>query len=182
MLPGFRHVDHVSITVANLDEVVDFYCKAFGAQVAYRIGPFDAAEIPKMEDGKDWTHAHVDVVGARLSICMLKLASNLMIELFEYEKPTNKNTVPPRNSDVGGHHIAFKVDNIEEAIAWLESHGCTAMAGPIVMDEGPTVGARAQYLRDPFGNYVELMEYTHQSFMDDSGVTPFGTDAATQKA
>ncbi|WP_417450301.1 VOC family protein [Kordiimonas sp.] len=177
MIPGYCHVDHVSITVANLDKAVDFYCKVFGAEIAYRMGPFDADEIPEMEDGRDWTEAHVDVKGARLSICMLKLASNLMIELFEYERGENQRSAPPRNCDIGGHHLAFKVENIEKAVAYLEKEGCTAMAGPIVMDEGPTVGSRAQYLRDPFGNYMELMEYAEQGFMAETGVYPYGTKA-----
>jgi len=179
MIPGFNHVDHVSITVADLDKAVDFYCTVFGAKVAYRMGPFDSADIPDMEDGRDWTEAHVDVKNGRLSICMLKLASNLMIELFEYERGEGQKSVPPRNCDIGGHHLAFKVDNIEAAVAYLVAHGCTAMAGPIVMDEGPTVGSRAQYLRDPFGNYMELMEYTEQGFMAETGIYPYGTKAAS---
>ena len=97
MIPGYCHVDHVSITVANLDKAVEFYREVFGAEIAYRMGPFDAAEIPVMEDGRDWTEAHVDVKGARLSICMLKFSSNLMIELFEYEKPIDQKVTPIRN-------------------------------------------------------------------------------------
>ncbi|WP_339863346.1 VOC family protein [Paremcibacter congregatus] len=174
MIPGFCHVDHVSITVADLSQAVAFYQEVFGAEVAYRMGPFDAAEIPTLDDGRDWTEAHVDVRGARLSLCMLKLASNLMIELFEYEKPVDQQTMPPRNCDIGGHHLAFKVDNIETAVAYLETKGCTAMAGPIIMEEGPTRGARAQYLRDPFGNYMELMEYDRQDYMAETGVIPYG--------
>lgn len=172
-MPGFRHVDHVSMTVADVDAVADFYVKAFGAQVAYRMGPFDAAEMPPMDDGRDWTAAHVDVPGAKLKIVMLKLASNLMIELFQYDKPENARRDPPRNCDIGGHHLAFRVDNLEQAIAYLERHGCRPLAGPIVMDQGPTVGCRAQYLVDPFGNYMELMEYSRQAFMDETGVIPY---------
>ncbi len=172
-MPGFRHVDHVSITVPDLDAAVDFYCTVFGAKVAYRMGPFDAGEMPAMEDGRDWTEAHVDVPAAKLSICMLKLASNLMIELFQYDKPNDQKRTPPRNCDYGGHHLAFRVDNIEDAVSYLEKHGCTALAGPIVMDEGPTKGARARYLIDPWGNYMELMEYEHQAFMDETGIRPY---------
>lgn len=175
LLPGFSHVDHVSITVPDLDGAVDFYTRVFGAEVAYRMGPFDAAEMPKMEDGRDWTEAHVDVKGAKLEIAMLKLASNLMIELFQYHKPTDAARKPPRNCDYGGHHLAFKVEDLDAAIEHLEKHGCRALAGPIDMPEGPTVGCRAQYLVDPWGNYMELMEYRHQAYMDDTGVKPYGT-------
>lgn len=174
-LPGFEHVDHVSITVPDLDGAVDFYCRIFGAEIAYRMGPFDAAEMPSMPDGRDWTAAHVDVAGAKLSIAMLKLASNLMIELFQYDKPTDARREPPRNCDIGGHHLAFKVTNLEAALQHLEDNGCKLMNGPIEMPEGPTLGCRAQYLRDPWGNYFELMEYSHQEFMDETDVRPFGS-------
>ena len=172
-MPGFKHVDHVSITVPDLEAATAFYCKVFGAEVAYRMGPFDAAEMPRMDDGADWTEAHVDVPAAKLSIAMLKLAPNLMIELFQYDKPDTARRTPPRNCDYGGHHLAFRVENIEAAVAYLQENGCKALAGPIVMDEGPTVGARAQYLIDPWGNYMELMEYERQAFSDENGVVPY---------
>ncbi len=172
-LPGFSHIDHIGLTVPDLEAAIDFYTRIFGAALAYRMGPFDAAEIPPMEDGRDWTEAHVDVAGARLTMAMLKLGPNLMIELFEYNKPSDASKKPPRNCDIGGHHLAVKVALLEPAIQHLKANGCRALAGPIVMDEGPTAGSRAQYLIDPWGNYIELMEYESQAFMVDAGVVPY---------
>lgn len=174
-LPGFMSVDHVSITVPDLDAAVRFYCDVFGAEVGYRMGPFDATDMPVQDDGRDWTEAHVDVKGAKLSIAMLKLADNLMIELFQYDKPDYARQDPPRNCDIGGHHLAFRVSDLDAAISHLAEKGCAPLEGPIVMDEGPTVGCRAQYLKDPWGNYFELMEYKNQAYMDETGVRPYGT-------
>ncbi len=42
-------------------------------------------------------------------------APNLMLELFQYDQPANRREKAPRNCDVGGHRIAFKVENIEAA-------------------------------------------------------------------
>ena len=54
-LPGLSHVDHVGLTVPDLDAAVRFYCDVIGGHELYRIGPFDAAEMPRMSDGRDWT-------------------------------------------------------------------------------------------------------------------------------
>lgn len=175
-LPGYQHFDHIGITVPDLEAAVEFYCRVLGARVAYRLGPFDAADMPLQDDGRDWMEAHVDVKGGKLSIAMLQIAPNAMLELFQYDKPEDRRTTPPRNCDIGGHHFALKVEKLEPALAYLEANGCTIMAGPIELPEGPTVGCRCQYVRDPWGNYIELMEYTRQAYMDETGIRPYGVD------
>lgn len=163
-LPGLSHVDHVGLTVPDLDAAVRFYCDAVGGHELYRIGPFDAAEMPRMPDGRDWTEAHINVAGARLTIAMLQVGPNIMLELFQYERPADQRKTPPRNCDWGGHHIAFKVADLEAAKAHLAAHGCKVMAGPIVLDQGPCALLRVNYVLDPWGNQLELVEYTAQAF------------------
>lgn len=163
-VPGFSHVDHIGLTVPELEAGVRFYADVFGATELYRLGPFDADELPRMPDGRDWTEAHINVANARLSIAMLHIAPNLMLELFEYGRPPDRSAMPPRNCDIGGHHIAFKVAEIEVAKAYLAEHGCTVMAGPIVLDQGPCAFLKVNYVLDPFGNQLELVEYDRQAF------------------
>ena len=170
-LPGLSHVDHVGLTVPDLDAAVRFYTDVFGGTELYRLGPFAASEMPAMEDGRDWTEAHLNVAGAALNICMIHIAPNIMLELFQYDLPADKSTTPPRNCDAGGHHIAFKVDDIEIAKSYLADHGCTVMAGPIVMDEGPCATLKVNYVLDPFGNQLELVEYDRQAFEASARVT-----------
>lgn len=156
---SFKRLDHISLTTANLDETVDFYTRVFDAKVDYRMGPFDAAEIPKMEDGRDWTEAHINVPKARLRIAMLKLPDGLGLELFEYERPGDSRKTPPRNCDVGSRHLCIEVDDLDASVAFLEQHGCTPMAGSIDMLDGPCPPSRSWYVLDPFGNQLELVEY-----------------------
>ena len=170
-LPGLSHVDHVGLTVPDLDAAVAFYTDVFGGTELYRLGPFAAAEMPAMDDGRDWTEAHVNVAGAVLTICMIHIAPNLMLELFQYDAPADRRTAPPRNCDYGGHHIAFKVADLEVAKSYLADHGCTVMAGPIVMDEGPCAPLKVNYVLDPWGNQLELVEYERQAFEKDAPVT-----------
>lgn len=154
-----KRVDHVSWTVADLDAVIAFYTRAFGARELYRLGPIDAADIPRGASGRDWMDEHVNVPGAKLTLAMLELAPNLNFELFQYDKPEDAGTVPPRNCDVGGHHIALEVADLERVAARLAALGCTLMAGTIEMDDGPSAGVRNRYFLDPFGNQLELVQY-----------------------
>jgi glyoxylase I family protein len=152
-------VDHVSLTVANIEQALGFYQRVFGAQVVYRMGPFDAAEIPSMEDGRDWTEAHVNVGGARLQIAMIELTPGYKVELFEYEKPADARREPPRNCDTGASHFCLKVDDVEAAVAFLQAEGCRVLAGPITMSDGPCPASHSWYVVDPFGHQLELVEY-----------------------
>jgi catechol 2,3-dioxygenase-like lactoylglutathione lyase family enzyme len=120
--------------------------------------------MPRMADGRDWTEAHINVAGARLTIAMISIGPNLMLELFQYDRPADRNEQPPRNCDFGGHHVAFKVENLETAKTYLAGHGCKVMDGPIVLDQGPCATTRVNYVLDPFGNQLELVEYTTQAF------------------
>jgi catechol 2,3-dioxygenase-like lactoylglutathione lyase family enzyme len=164
-IPGSISVDHVGLTVPDLDAAVVFYCEVIGGSELYRLGPFDAREIPRMPDGRDWTDAHVNVPGARVWIAMLELAGGRLLELFRYEAPADARTVPPRNCDAGGHHLAIRVENIEAAKAYLTERGLRVMSGPIVIPEGPCAGLRANYFLDPWGNQLELVEYGELPYM-----------------
>jgi catechol 2,3-dioxygenase-like lactoylglutathione lyase family enzyme len=147
----FKYVDHVAWTVLDIEAVAKFYQEVFGAEELYRLGPFDARELPRSANGKDWTEAHLNVADGRLRLIMLRLADNLNFELFEYSRPAAAQA-PPRNSDIGGHHIAFRVESIEATAAYLEKHGCT------LLEIIETAGQRVQYVLDPWGNQLELME------------------------
>ena len=162
-LPGLLVADHVGLTVPDLDEAVRFYTEVIGAAELYRLGPFDAAELPTMPDGRDWTEAHVNVAGARLRFAVVAIG-DFKLELFEYEKPEGARTTPPRNQDAGGHHLSLKVADIERATAFLRDRGIRLMER-IEIDEGPTAGMRANYFLDPFGNHLELVEYDRLGFM-----------------
>jgi catechol 2,3-dioxygenase-like lactoylglutathione lyase family enzyme len=158
-IPGLQAIDHVGLTVPDLDEGVRFYVDVIGGEELFRMGPFDAAEIPPMPDGRDWTDAHVNVPGARLKIAVLRVGERTNLELFEYEKPAGANPTPPRNNDTGGHHIAFKVSSLDEATEYLRGRSVKLLEGPIEITEGPGAGQRVRYFLDPWGNQLELTEY-----------------------
>jgi glyoxylase I family protein len=165
-LPGLQTLDHVALTVPDLEGAVRFYCDVLGARELYAMGPFDAAELPAASDGRDWTDAHVNVPDARLSFRVLEVGATT-IELFHYERPVGSSP-PPRNCDAGGHHLGFKVDDLDAAKEYLEGHGVEVFAGPIEIPHGSPGGPmRVNYFLDPWGNQLELTEYGRLGYEDD---------------
>jgi catechol 2,3-dioxygenase-like lactoylglutathione lyase family enzyme len=164
-IPGSMGVDHVALTIPDLDAAVAFYCDVIGGSELYRLGPFDAKDLPRMPDGRDWTEAHVNVAGARVWIAMVQLRGGMLLELFRYDEPAARRTDPVRNCDLGGHHIAIRVESLDAAKSYLVERGLRVMAGPIVIPEGPCAGLRTNYFLDPWGNQLEIIEYGELPFM-----------------
>ena len=115
--PRFLGVDHISWTVPDLDAALRFYVEVIGASVLYRLGPFDAADLPRDAQGRDWMQTHVGVSGAKLTLVMLKLSANMNFQLVQYDKPLDRRQELPRNCDRGGHHLALLVDDVDQALA-----------------------------------------------------------------
>ncbi len=155
--PEFLEADHVSWTVADAEAVAKFYIEVFGARELFRMGPLDAAQIPVGPDGRDWMETHVNVAGARLTLIMLKITSNLNFQLVQYDAPAERTMQPARNCDVGGHHLGLKVDDVEKASRYLAAHGCTPME-IIDITEGPLAGKKNLYVLDPWGHQLEIVD------------------------
>lgn len=63
--------------------------------------------------------------------------------------------VPPRNSDVGGHHLAFHVTDIAAAVDHLRAQGVTVQGDIVTMQEGPSQGLAWVYFLAPWGRQLE---------------------------
>lgn len=161
-----RHIgsiDHVGLTVPDLDAAVDFYRRAVYARELFRLGPFDAREMPASGDG-DWTAAHIGVADARFNVAMLGFESGALLELFAYDRPDDRGTMPPRNCDLGGHHIAFEVKDLSAAVDHIVQCGGRALAGPINVEAGQDSkykwpALQVNYVLDPWGNQLEVIFY-----------------------
>ena len=151
-LPGLRGTDHIGFTVPNLDEAVAFFVDVIGCEPFYDLGPFQADD--------DWMRTHLNVhpraVMRRLKFLRCRNGSNF--EIFEYESPDQRRE-PPRNSDVGGHHLAFYVDDFAAALAHLRAHGVRVLGEPTVRTAGPSAGQTWVYFLTPWGMQMELVSY-----------------------
>lgn len=79
------------------------------------------------------------------------LVGGVEIELFIMENPPSRVTNPEAR---GLRHLAFHVENIEPAVAWLKEKGIETE--PIRVD--PFTGGRMTFFRDPDGLPLELHE------------------------
>jgi glyoxylase I family protein len=81
----------------------------------------------------------------------LEVAGQYRIELFSFPDPAAR---PSRPEAAGLRHIAFEVDNIEEAIFHIEEYGVVVEA--IRIDE--FTGKRFTFFADPDGLPIEFYE------------------------
>ncbi len=157
-LPTLTGIHHVALTVPDLDAAVAFYTGVIGGRERFRLGPFDARELPPAADGRDWTHASVNVPDACVRLALVDLGDRgTPIELFEYARPAGRPD-PPGNHDAGGHHVALHVRDLEAAAAYLREHGLEVF-DRIDIDDGPAAGQHIRYVLDPWGNQLELIEW-----------------------
>jgi len=157
-------IDHIGMTVPDLDAAIALYIDAFGGEVLYEMGPFDSREMPPGPKG-DWTGDHIDVKDAALRFKGVRIAGGVQLEIYEYARPSGRKD-GPANHDIGGHHIALKVTDLAGATERLKSKGFRIMDGLIDPPDGPLLGSKSQYLVDPWGNYFELTQYDRMAFMN----------------
>ena len=132
-LPGLAGTDHVGFTVPDIDAATRFFVDVIGCSLAFEIGPFRSDD--------DWMQRQlgVDPRAVIRKLRMFRCKRGPSFEVFEYELD-GASATPPRNSDVGGHHLAFYVEEIGAAIAYLRSRGVTIQGEPVTMETGPTKG------------------------------------------
>ncbi len=151
-LPGLRGTDHIGFTVPDLDKAVDFFVNVIGCEPLYELGPFDAED--------DWMQTQLNVhpraVMKKLRFLRCRHGSNF--ELFEYSSP-DQNTQQPKNSDIGGHHLAFYVDDFDAALDHLKSNSVKILGEPTVRTAGPSGGQTWVYFLTPWGMQLELVSF-----------------------
>lgn len=151
-LPGLRGTDHIGFTVPNLEQAVQFFVNVIGCEVFYELGPFMA------EDNWMTTHLNVHPRAKMKKLAFLRCEFGSNFEIFEYESP-DSNSTQPRNSDVGGHHLAFYVDDFHAALQYLKENHLTILGEPTVRDSGPSGGQTWVYFLSPWGMQLELVSY-----------------------
>jgi catechol 2,3-dioxygenase-like lactoylglutathione lyase family enzyme len=150
-IPGLRGAEHIGFTVPDMDEAHDFFVNTIGCEFVYELGPW------VRED--DWFAEHLNVdprsVIKRLRFYRCHFGPNF--EVFEYEAP-HQDKLPPKNSDVGGHHIAFYVDDLDTAVDYLRGKGIRILGEP-TSSSAASAGQRWVYFLSPWGMQFELVTY-----------------------
>jgi len=119
---------HVAIICSDYDAAKEFYVEKLGLPLV--------REVYRPE---------------RRDYILTVLVGGVEIELFIVENPPQRVTNPEAR---GLRHLAFHVENIEPAVAWLNGMGIETE--PIRTD--PFTGGRMTFFRDPDGLPLELHE------------------------
>ncbi|MEM8811793.1 MAG: VOC family protein [Pseudomonadota bacterium] len=152
-LPGMTGMDHVGFTVPDLEQAVDFFTGTLGCQAFYPLGPFSGGDSTWMKD-----HLNVDPKATIPAMRLVRCGNGTNLEIFQYTAP-EQNNVQPRNSDIGGHHLAFYTTDMPAAVSYLGDKGIQVLGAPTTMTEGPSAGETWVYFLAPWGMQLELVSY-----------------------
>jgi catechol 2,3-dioxygenase-like lactoylglutathione lyase family enzyme len=152
-IPGLRGHDHTGITVPDVKAATAFFTDVIGCTHAMSFGPFSDDKGTFMQDV-----VNVNPRAVIDEISMVRCGYGSNIELFQYQSPDQAKDMP-KNSDIGGHHIALYVDDIDKAAAYLKEKGVRTLQGPIPIKEGPAAGQSILYFFAPWGLQMELISY-----------------------
>lgn len=114
----YQSVGHINIVVDDIEEATLFYQKVFGAKPVQDFPHFRNEGFAKsagfMENPVD-----VDVT---IRFLELPTPEKFHLELMEYHSPKGDNIeIPFQTHDFGGvRHIALRVNNIDEAFAYVK--------------------------------------------------------------
>lgn len=151
---GAKGIQHIGVSVPDLDRAREFYLDLLGA---VEVGPpLEWRDNPFIDE----------VLGlkgsaARQFMCRL---GNAHIEVFEYASPTPERQDPDRGVNHHGYtHFAVQVADIQACYrrlleAGIRVHTPPSMDGVTVDEQGRKHGYAATYCRDFFGNVFEIME------------------------
>jgi glyoxylase I family protein len=129
-------LDHVGLSVGDLDAASEFYSRAFGfaPQLEFELAPHPVRGL------------------------MMRHESGMRLELFEHSGSAARiqNASPIEALATRGYgHFAFAAPDIDAVFAGALEAGARPVLEPA---PSPEPGVRFAFLADPEGNLVELVE------------------------
>lgn len=134
-------VDHVGYVVNDLDAAVAFFINELGFR------DLDRRAVMRDDEGYSMT-ARFDVNPRAVGRYAFIGIGDDKVEFLEWEAP-NRSKTAPRNSDLGGRHLALKVDDLDAVAARL------ARLDGFTVREPNERGFR--YVTTPFGLEIQLI-------------------------
>jgi len=142
-----RRLDHVSVTVADVERSLRFYR-----------GLLKIPVLGRGEDEGPPVRGSGGVTRSRFRYADLELGGGQILELLQYLRP-KRGAVHSTPYAPGGGHLGIRVADLDAALRRLRAAGVLPRFDPIQVD-APTwwAGARVVYVADPDGTTVELVE------------------------
>ena len=138
-------VHHVSFTVSDMEQSLDFYRGALGFEVLNdRTVEGSFAETVTTLEGVRMRIVHLSGYGQGL-------------ELIQYLAAAGQPEAP-RTCDTGSAHLCYVVDDIEAEIVRLSALGVRFLSKVMMVEGGPNAGNRMVYFLDPDGIPMEFTQ------------------------
>jgi catechol 2,3-dioxygenase-like lactoylglutathione lyase family enzyme len=162
-----RGIDHVGLTVPDVDAATRFFERAFGARAVYDVQPMGAKPMAGSDVERELGLPHrAKIIHMRL----LRIGDGPSLELFQIADVAHRSAAAL--NDFGWTHIALYVDDIDTASRRFEAAGGTLLSRPHALagvESGPT--NRGVYGRPPWGGLIELITYGSGIQYPDSRIT-----------
>jgi len=128
-------IDHVAIAVNDLEAAIDYYRRAFGAEVEHR----EVVETDGVEEA------------------LLKVADSY-VQLLTPTRPDSPVAKALEKRGEGLHHVGYRVDDCAQALA------AVVAAGGQAIDKEPRPGSRGTTVAfiHPKGSYGTLIELVQE--------------------
>lgn len=152
-----RGIEHIGMTVPDIEQAERFFIKAFGAETLYSLvtkgeepqGPADMHKVNGLLPGT-----------AMISMRMMRLGNGPNIELFEISDSGEGRKEAAGINDRGLHHFSIYVDDIEAAAKAFTDAGGIMTDGPVDLfrQEGGE-GNQCWFGRFPWGTWLEIISF-----------------------
>lgn len=144
-------VGHASYTVSSIADAKAFFVDFLGYEVE--------ASVSESTMGEEYFQLEF---GARpntkfVGYAMLAHPRALPIELWQFSSSLNRND-PPVPTEPGGHHLAFGVSSLGDAMSALSQRkDCRIIGTPKRIHSGPDAGKYWVYVATCFGPVLEFV-------------------------
>ena len=150
-----KTINHIAVSVTNLDKAVKWYQEVFGFNVIN--GPVEI-----VADDSALGMVVKDIHGPnfkKMRVVWLSSGNQVGIEIFEYLDPKAERRINDNYEywKSGFFHICVTDPNIEELCRKISETGGKQRSK--IWDIAPSKGHKIAFCEDPFGNVIEI--YTH---------------------
>jgi catechol 2,3-dioxygenase-like lactoylglutathione lyase family enzyme len=141
-------LDHVSVTVSDLERSLVFYRDTLGLEEVER-HRLEGETISRM--------AAKDGVVMQVVRLAAPQTPGILVDLQQYVQPAG-SVSNAQLGDVGHSHFCFGIDDLDHALQELQKEGVEFVSDPVVfqLDSGEL---KVVFLKDPDGYVLELVQY-----------------------
>jgi len=150
-------INHIAISVPNLDEAVKWYMEVLGFTAVKQAVEIVADDSPKGRAIKDIHGSKIK----RMRMAWLSTANHVGIEIIEYVQPkAERRTDNFEYWKSGFIHICITDPDIEGLCKRISESGGKQRTE--IWEFVPEKGYKIVFCEDPFGNIIEIFDHSYE--------------------